>query len=193
MGGVVLVFSVILWWAGEYPKSPVPAVQESLSTQKAQAATAATGQYAEKENEPQESAASSIAMKHTYIGRVGRVIEPLVRPFGSDWRGAVSLVTGFVAKEVVVSSMGVLYAVGEEVDEENELLRQELRRHFSPLAGIAFMLFVLLYTPCVVALVTVVRELKSWKWSLFSVGYQVVFAWTAATAVFQIGRLLGFT
>ena len=109
----------------------------------------------------------------------------------SDWRGAVSLVTGFVAKEVVVSSMGVLYAVGDDVDEEDNALRDTLRRFFTPLSAFAFMLFVLLYTPCVVALVTVIRELKNWRWSVFSVAYQILFAWGVATVVFQAGKLIG--
>jgi ferrous iron transport protein B len=131
-------------------------------------------------------------MEKTVIGRIGKFIEPVVKPFGTDWRGAVSLVTGFVAKEIVVSSMGVLYAVGDEQTEESEGLRSTIRNVFTPLSGLAFMLFVLIYTPCLVALTTVIRELKNWRWSVFSVAYQLTFAWTSATIVYQIGRLLGF-
>jgi small GTP-binding protein len=138
-----------------------------------------------------ESEKMAAVMGRTWIGRVGKVLEPVVKPFGSDWRGAVSLLTGFVAKEVVVSSMGVLYAVGDDLDEGNDALRGTLRRFFTPLSAFAFMLFVLLYTPCVVALVTVIRELKNWRWSVFSVVYQLLFAWGAATMVYQVGKLVG--
>lgn len=189
MGGVVLIFSVVLWWAGAYPNNPeidkkyadrIAATEADMSidsTAKASAvALLAKERHAEK-------------MSQTYIGRIGKFIEPLVTPFGTDWRGAVSLVTGFVAKEIVVSSMGVLYAVGDGEAENSEGLRDVIRSNFTPLSGFAFMLFVLLYTPCVVALITAVRELGNWKWSVFSVCYQLCLAWTAATLVYQIGRL----
>ncbi len=87
--------------------------------------------------------------------------------------------------------MGVLYAVGSEQTEESEGLRGKVREFFTPLAGFAFMLFVLLYTPCLVALVAVMRELKNWRWSAFSVAYQLAFAWIAATLVIQAGKLFG--
>ncbi len=191
MGGVVLVFSVILWWAGEFPKSPeIEARYEKTIENVKQSGDIGA---AEKEERVAaiETERDAELMQQTYIGRVGRVLEPLVRPFGTDWRGAVSLVTGFVAKEVVVGSMGVLYAVGGEVDEEDSALREELRENFTRLSAAAFMLFVLLYTPCVVALVTLIRELKNWRWSVFSVAYQVVLAWTTATIVYQVGKLIG--
>ncbi len=191
MGGVVLVFSVILWFAGAFPKAPQ--IEETFDAQ-IETVTANTS-LSEEEKEEQvaslESGKISAVMKQTYIGRVGRFFEPLVKPLGFDWRGAVSLITGFVAKEVVVGSMGVLYAVGEEEDEESESLREKIAENFTPLTAFAFMLFVLLYTPCVVALVTVIRELKSIKWSTFSVVYQLALAWTAAFIVYQVGRVLG--
>ena len=98
--------------------------------------------------------------------------------------------TGFVAKEVVVSSMGVLYAVSDREGSE-QALKDQIARHFTPLTGFAFMLFVLLYTPCIVALVTIVRELRNAAWSVFSVVYQLALAWMAAFGVYQVGRLLG--
>jgi len=191
MGGVVLVFSIILWWAGEYPKAPEIEARYDKKIEAVESVAAVPREQKETRIAELESEKNATVMQQTYIGRIGRVLEPLVRPFGTDWRGAVSLLTGFVAKEVVVGSMGVLYAAGNEVDEENEALRDQLRTHFTPLSAFAFMLFVLLYTPCVVALVTVIRELKNWKWSVFSVVYQVLLAWTAATVVYQIGKLVG--
>lgn len=191
MGGVVLLFSVVLWWAGEYPKSPD--IEQSFDTRIEQTRNDSGLEIQEREEliKNLELEKHAAVISETYIGRIGRFIEPVVKPFGTDWRGAVSLVTGFVAKEIVVSSMGVLYAVGDEESEESEGLLAKVAQNFTPLSAFAFMLFVLLYIPCLVALVTVIKELKNWKWSLFSVGYQLLFAWSAATLVFQGGRLLG--
>ncbi|MFP4242002.1 MAG: ferrous iron transport protein B [Chitinispirillaceae bacterium] len=191
MGSVVLVFSIILWWAGIYPKAP--GTEQRFDSRIEQVRSDMSMKESERKSmiEDLETKKHAEIMEQTYIGRIGKTLEPVVRPFGTDWRGAVSLVTGFVAKEIVVGSMGVLYAVGGEEDEQSEGLRAKIREHFTPLSSFAFMLFVLLYTPCLVALVTVIRELKSWKWSLFSLGYQLIFAWWAATAVFQIGTMLG--
>jgi len=191
MGGVVLLFSVVLWWMGAYPKAPdiekkfdekIISVQNLLHVSENDRDAEIKKINAEKH---------AAIMEQTYIGRLGKIIEPVVKPFGSDWRGAVSLVTGIVAKEVVVGSMGVLYAVGDKEHEESEGLREVLRQHFTPLSAFAFMLFVLLYIPCVVAFITVIRELKNWKWSVFSVSYQLLLAWTSATIVYQVGKILG--
>jgi len=191
MGGVVLLFSVILWWMSAYPKAPEIESQFDQKIEAVKLVHTVSDDEKNEQIERLESQKHAAVMKQTYIGRIGRFIEPAVKPFGSDWRGAVSLVTGFVAKEVVVGSMGVLYAVGDEVDEQSDGLREVLRENFTPLSAFSFMLFVLLYIPCVVALITVIKELKSWKWSLFSVGYQLLFAWTAATLVYQVGKIAG--
>jgi ferrous iron transport protein B len=191
MGGVVLVFSVILWWMGAYPKAPEIESQFDQKIEAAKLVHTVSDDEKSEQIQKLQSQKHAAVMEKTYIGRIGRFIEPVVKPFGSDWRGAISLVTGFVAKEVVVSSMGVLYAVGDEVDEQSEGLRMVLKENFTPLSAFSFMLFVLLYIPCVVALITVIRELKNWKWSLFSVGYQLLLAWTAATLVYQVGKIAG--
>jgi ferrous iron transport protein B len=191
MGGVVLLFSVVLWWASNYPKAP-DIVKEYDSKIEA---VAAVKQLSDEERAIRiagiETEKSSKLMEQSYIGRIGHIFEPLVHPFGTDWRGAVSLITGFVAKEVVVGSMGVLYSVDTEETEKSDALREKLKEQYTPLSAFSFMLFVLLYTPCIVAFVTIVRELNNWKWSAFSVSYQLLLALTSATVVFQIGKLLG--
>ncbi|MFW6255079.1 MAG: ferrous iron transport protein B, partial [Chitinivibrionales bacterium] len=191
MGGVVLIFSVILWWAGTYPKSPEIQSRYEKKIEAVKNVEQASAQQIQQRVQELEIERNAELMRQSYIGRFGRVIEPVVKPFGTDWRGAVSLVTGFVAKEVVVGSMGVLYGIGLEETEESAALQSKLQQSFTPLSAFSFMLFVLLYIPCVVALVTVIRELRSWKWSLFSVVYQLGLAWTAATAVYQVGRIVG--
>ncbi|MBN1756952.1 MAG: ferrous iron transport protein B [Chitinispirillaceae bacterium] len=191
MGGVVLIFSIILWWASSFPKQP--ATNADFNAQIAAVAadnSLSTDKRSEKISDLELQRHTGI-MENTYIGKVGKFFEPLVKPFGTDWRGAVALATGFVAKESVVSSMGVLYMDDNNENEENTHLREKLREHFTPLSAFAFMLFVLLYTPCLVALITVIREIRELRWSLFSISYQLVFAWIMATGVYQVGRFFG--
>lgn len=190
MGGVVLVFSVILWFAGTYPRSQEVETRYQAYRQALLSDRSPDRGAMEEKLIALAAEEKSERMAGTAIGRIGRAFEPVVRPIGSDWRGAVSILTGFVAKEIVVGSMGVLYAVGE-ADADSGSLRARIAENFTPLSAIAFMLFILLYTPCIVAFVTIVRELRSWKWSLFSLGYQVLFAWSAAFVVYQGGRLIG--
>lgn len=191
MGGVVLLFTVIVWALGSFPKAPE--LRNEYEQRIEQVQTDGDMSPAEKTERVVQLRREHEAtfMRQTYIGRLGQFLEPAVSPLGFDWQAAVSLVTGFVAKEVVVSSLGVLYGAGDEADEESAGLQNHIRAHFTPLSGFAFMLFVLLYTPCIVAFFTIVRELRNWRWSLFSVTYQIAFAWLAAFVVYQGGRLLG--
>jgi len=191
VAGVVLVFSVILWVLGAFPRN---LVQEKEFTRRIDRIEADRWlQHDERALQLQsvrlEQAAARI--QYTYIGRLGTFIEPAMRPLGQDWRAAVSLLTGFFAKEIVVSSMAVLYAVSDDSAGEQRALQSEIAAHFTPLSGIAFMMFVLLYTPCLVALVTMVRALPSRRWSVFAVTYQLALAWSAAFVVYQGGLLLG--
>jgi ferrous iron transport protein B len=104
----------------------------------------------------------------------------------------VALLTGFVAKEIVVSTMGVLYQVGTEAEQTSEGLIQALRKsEMTPLVAYAFMAFVLIYTPCLGTIAVIRRETNSWKWTAFSVGYAVSLAWTVAFVIVRGGSLLG--
>jgi len=131
------------------------------------------------------------AMTQSAAGWVGKVIEPLVAPMGFDWKIGVATVTGFAAKEVVVSTMGILYAVGEDTETE-EPLRAALRADpvFHPLVAYVLMLFTLILAPCFAAQATIRAEL-GWKWLGFYVLMSIVVSWSVCTAVFQIGRALG--
>jgi len=190
MGGVVLVFTALIWWLGNYPRLPASA-EETAAVAAVKAATGLSAAEKRARIDSLESERCAAAAHQTYISRIGRLVEPAVRPLGFGHEAAVALLAGFAAKEVVVSSLGVLYGTGGHAGAESQALRSRIRERFSPLAGFAFMLFVLLYTPCVVALVTIIRELRNWRWSLFSLVYQVAAAWLAAFVVYQGGRLLG--
>ena len=131
-------------------------------------------------------------MRQTFIGRLGAAVEPVMRPLGFDWRMSVSLITGFVAKEIVVSTLGVLYEAGEVAGGASETLQQSIKASgLSAAAALAFMVFVLLYTPCLATVITLWRESGALKWMLFAVSYQLILAWTTAWVVFRLARFLG--
>ena len=127
------------------------------------------------------------------FGIIGKVIAPIFAPLGfGDWRASVALLTGLVAKEVVVSTMGILYGLGD-IGENTSQLVATLQGAFTPLTAYAFMAFTLLYMPCIAAFGAIKREMNSWKWTLAAVGYQTGIAWIVAFIIYQGGRLLGLS
>ena len=117
---------------------------------------------------------------------IGKAITPIFKPcgFGDDWRKSVSLLTGFVAKEAVVSTLGILFA------NDTTNLTTALTQNFTTLSAYSYLVFILLYLPCVVAFATTKKEIKSWKWTLFAVSYQTGIAWIMSTMVYQVGLML---
>ncbi|MBL8025083.1 MAG: ferrous iron transport protein B, partial [Fibrobacteres bacterium] len=126
-------------------------------------------------------------IENTYIGRIGKTIEPVIRPAGFDDKRGISLLTGFVAKEMVVSTIGVLYAHENDAGEESPVLRDQLAKRYTPLIAFCFMLFSLLYTPCMATVITMFREIGSRRFAIFGLVYPVLLAWIVAVAVYQIG------
>ena len=136
------------------------------------------------------------SLEQSYIGEIGKVIEPAIRPCGLSWKEGVSIITGVGAKEIVASTMGVLYAQdadAEEMDDEdaeNARLSQIIADSgMTPLAAFALLVFVLLYMPCIPACVTISRESGHWKWAVFTAVYTTVLAWICSTIVYQLGSL----
>jgi ferrous iron transport protein B len=124
---------------------------------------------------------------YSFIGRIGRGIEPFFKPLGFSWREGVALITGFVAKEVVVSTLGVLYSGGED-EELGSVIRE--RSGLTPISAFAFLVFVLIYTPCLATVAVIRRETGSRKWTLLSIGYQITLAWVMAFLIVRIGGLI---
>jgi ferrous iron transport protein B len=190
MGGVILVASIILWFLGAFPQSGAltEGYEHEIETLSAVGTEEALGRAAELEAE-----AASLRIENSYIGRAGRLVAPAIRPLGFTWEMGVSLITGFVAKEVVVSTLGVLYHSETGDEAGGHSLSAALRdpaNGISPLAAFGFMIFVLLYTPCIVTVIAVKREAGTgWMW--FSIGYQLVLAWLVSFAIYQIGTLVG--
>ncbi len=165
MGGIILVASVIVWALGYFPHD------DSL------------GQQAQQEQ--------------SYIGRIGKAIEPAFRAQGFDWKLDVSLIAGVGAKEIVASTMGVLYADDETVagdtsdsPEKYDVLRQKMQADgITPLTAFSYLLFVLIYFPCIATIAAIKGETGSWRWAAFAAVYTTVLAWLVSAAVYQVGSL----
>ncbi len=123
------------------------------------------------------------------VGAIGKVLEPLVSPLGFDWRIAIALIFGFIAKEIVVGAMGVIYGVGEDEGALSEIL---VGGAMSPLTALGLMVFTLLYMPCIACVGVIKSETGSWKWALFSVAYGTALAWIAAFLIYNVGTAMGW-
>ena len=196
MGGVILVGSIIIWVLSSFPRNIAYSVDyDTLSAGR-------SAEYAIKIKSAGKDAAMELVqakalelreienkreqerISKSYIGMIGKSLEPLFQPIGIGWQASVALVTGFVAKEVVVSTMGVLYGVGTE---DGKALETALKRSgMTPLSALSMMVFVLLYVPCFATVMTIYRE-ASPKWACFNVIYTTMVAWTMSFLVYQAG------
>ncbi len=196
MGGVVLAFSIVIWFLGAFPRhidysrdydqkirQVVSEIKGLRGSGGATAVNSSRMAALEKELKRLRNAMEEERLSKSYIGRIGHSIEPLIAPLGFDWKLGVSLVTGFVAKEVVVSTMGVLYQTGQE---DSASLKKALKASgIDRATALAFMAFVLIYVPCLVTVVTIWRETGSVGWTIFSVSYLMVLAWVVAFIIRQ--------
>ncbi len=137
---------------------------------------------------PHHDAYDTVAeqQENSYIGQIGKAVEPVIEPLGFDWKLGIGLISGVGAKELVVSTLGVLYTNEEDVENVNLSNRIPI----TPLAALAYMLFVLIYFPCIATLAAIKQESGSWKWALFAAGYTTVLAWGIAFVVYQLGNLI---
>ncbi|NLG35190.1 MAG: ferrous iron transport protein B [Lentisphaerae bacterium] len=181
-GTLILAVSILLWALGTFPQR-----NEFSRDYDAAIAGAAT---------PGEARALAAArqaeeLEHTFAGRIGRWMEPAIRPLGFDWRVGTALVGAFAAKEVFVAQMGIVFSLGE-TGEESDSLRQTLRENYSPLQGLAMMLFCLLSAPCLATIAVTKRETHSWGWAMTMLLGMTAVAWIVTLAVFQLGTALGW-
>ena len=124
--------------------------------------------------------------ENSYIGRIGKVIEPVMEPLGFDWKLSVGILSGVGAKELVVSTLGVLYA--DDADADSVSLGERIP--ITPLVAFGYMVFVLIYFPCIATLAAIKGETGSWKWTCFVAGYTTVLAWVVSFLIYQVGGLL---
>ncbi|MBP2634906.1 MAG: der 3 [Firmicutes bacterium] len=155
-------------------------------------------QYYEFEQKKQEQTDSldkqqaGEKLAQSYAGQLGKTMEPIIRPLGFDWKIGVGLVSAMAAKEVLVSTLGTIYSVGEVDEEDPTSLQDALAADpaFNPLVAYCLMIFTLIYSPCLAALAVLRRETNSWKWTAFSFCYSTVLAWIVTLVVYQVGTLL---
>jgi len=195
MGGIILVASVIIWALGYFPKDvdyskDYDTLIEDANQDIVQAKIDNNVSLIDMKNKEvldYNLAKQEEHQMNSYIGRIGQFISPVMKPLGFDWKMSVSLLSGIVAKEVIVSTMGVLY----QVDEGSYDLESRLRDSnvFNSLIAFVFMLFILIYFPCIAVIVTVAKE-AGWKWSAFLAVYTTVLAWGICFVVYNIGVLL---
>ena len=216
MGTVILAASIIIWALGYFPRGEkidretdakiqqlklsyaAKISQEGTSDEEVNLLTAEKSQQIKKlELERQQ-----LKQEHSFIGMIGKFVEPVIYPIGFDWKMGVSLVAGSAAKEIVISTMGVLYQT--EPDAKGSNLVDKIREHkylsgprkgqhvFTPLVALSFMLFILIYFPCIAVVAAIKNESGNWKWSLFLVVYTTVLAWVVSFIVYQLGTLLGY-
>lgn len=194
MGGVILIASIIIWFLGYFPRhtekgdiydKQIAEIEQSETNSETKTETLTELQHLKKIEHQQNS----------YIGRIGQTVQPVLAPLGFDWKMSVSLLTGMAAKEVVVSTLSVLYT-GEADDSQalSERLKQDKNAEgqlvFTPLIALSLMLFVLIYFPCIATISAIVHEAGSWKWGIFVIVYTCVLAWIISFIVFQTGSLL---
>ena len=194
MGGIILVASIIIWFLGYFPRETA-----RTADFKQQIASIENTQISPEEKAKQlQEIEHQMAMDHqenSYIGRIGQIISPAMEPLGFNWKISVSLLSGMAAKEIVVSTLSVLYTGSDDSEQAlTERLLQEKNPDgtdvFTPLVGLSLMLFVLLYFPCIATVTAIVNESHSWKWGAFVILYTCCLAWVVSFLVYQIGNII---
>ncbi len=184
MGGIILVASLIIWMLSYFPR-PTEEQEATARTEMIQDGNT---------NVTPENVTKVATTENSCLARLGKLVQPVFEPLGFNWKMTVSLISGTVAKETVVSTLGVLYSG----DSENEAaLAERIQKpnpktgvpDFTPLVAACFMIFVLIYVPCIATITAIVRETGSWRYGAFTLVYNTFVAWLIAFAVYQIGTL----
>jgi len=216
MGTIILVASIIIWALGYFPlgrqidrdyEEKIALVVSDYDNQLSDIKSNETRDLLEEEKRAHilqlEYEQQSKKQENSVIGRIGKFIEPTIQPLGFDWKMGVSLIAGMAAKEIVISTMGVLYQTGPEAEPSESLITKlqddtyrsgtkSGQKVMRPLVALSFLVFVLIYFPCVAVFAAIKKESGAWKWPLFTSFYTTSLAWIAAFAVYQIGLLLGY-
>lgn len=196
-GTVILAITIVLWALFTFPRASTDELE--------QAKEALAAQQLSDEDRAEELAALEArfrqqSLEESVAGRLGHVIEPVIAPLGFDWKIGVGLIASFAAREVLVSTLGLVYGLGEGSDEESVPLREALRADvhpttgkpiYTPRTGLALLVFFALAMQCMSTLAVVRRETRSWRWPLLQLGYMSALAYVGALLVYQLGRALG--
>ena len=204
-GTTILMISIVLWTFATYPKldeadlatvAPQETVEQVAALRAAAVSAADAGDIGEAEARDLEAdvLTSPYRLEHSVAGRVGKAAQPVFAPLGFDWKINVGVISSFAAREVIVSTLAIVYGIGEEGAEEEETLTATLRgqRHadgspvFTTATALALLVFFVLAMQCLPTNVVTRRETGTWKWPVFQFAYMSVLAWTAAFVVYQV-------
>lgn len=197
-GTIILALTIVLWALLAFPKSDEVAVAHEA--QRLEARAELSGDALEERLAAIDGSEAGAQLEHSAAGRLGKAIEPAIEPLGMDWRMGVGVIGAFAAREVFVSTLGIVFGIGDEADEESTSLREQLRdarrrdgsKLMTPLSGVALMVFFVLACQCMSTLAVVKRESGSWKWPILMFVYMTVLAYVVTLGVFQIGTALGW-
>ncbi|MDD5218842.1 MAG: ferrous iron transport protein B [Candidatus Omnitrophica bacterium] len=198
-GSIIFCLSIILWFLASYPKDP--SVEQRLGRDTKYAEQTLRGEALQAELEKIHREYDQESIRLSFMGRVGHFIEPVIRPLGFDWKIGVGIMASFAAREVFVSTLAIVYNLGDHEDATSVNLAQALRQEVSPVTGlpvytplvaVALMVFFVLACQCMSTIVVVKRETASWRWPIFMVVYMSVLAWVGTFLVYHGGKLLGF-
>ncbi|MBD3839117.1 MAG: ferrous iron transport protein B [Epsilonproteobacteria bacterium] len=180
-GTFILLASVLIWFASTYPKYPSieNAFNEKIEHSKDENLTL------KLENEKK-----LYMLENSYLGKIGHFSEPFFAPLGFDWKMTISLETGLAAKEVVVSTLGVLYSLGDEVDEKNSSLIEQIKANIPFASALAFIVFVMVYIPCLAASMVFMREAGGWKYLVYLFIFTTSTAWILSFITYNIARMV---
>ncbi len=203
-GSIILLISVVLWALATYPKlseqNLSPAVAAEVDSLRAQA-DASVGTEAEALIAQADHLFAREQLAHSYAGRLGRLAEPVFRPLGFDWKINVGVISSFAAREVIVSTLAIVYGVGEDAAEDGQTLVETMRAQRSPdgtpvyttATCLSLLVFYVLAMQCLPTQVVTARETGSWKWALFQLVYMTGLAYVAALAVYQSALAFGLS
>ena len=184
MGGLILVASLIIWALSYFPRPNEQTIEQTR--------TELISNGISPDSVDVEAVAST---ENSYLGKIGKAIQPIFEPLGFNWKMTVSLISGTVAKETVVSTLGVLYSGSSEATQADmgkrlqQINPQTGKPDFTPLVAMCFMIFVLIYVPCLATIVAIVKESGSWRYGLFTLVYDTAVAWIISFVVYQVGTL----
>ncbi|MDD2798514.1 MAG: ferrous iron transport protein B [Bacteroidales bacterium] len=200
MGSMILIASVLIWALSYYPKNISFSKDYDAALNQIEMSFTLTPDEKKIQIKSTEISKEAERQEKSYIGQLGHLVEPVLRPLGFDWKIGVSLISGMAAKEIVISTMGILYQADQDTDASSGHLSKKLQEQkfqqgsrtgesvFTPLVAFGLMIFILIYFPCI-AVVAAIRKEAGWGWATFSMVYTTGAAWFLAFLIYQIGSL----
>jgi ferrous iron transport protein B len=180
-GTYILAASLLIWFASNYPKYPLMEEEYSIKIEQA---------VSEEEQNFLSGKLALYNLENSYLGKIGKFSEPLFAPLGFDWKMSIALETGLAAKEIVVSTLGILYGLGEDSDETSKGLLDKIKNNIPFASAISFIVFVMIYLPCLAASMVFAREAGGWKYLAYLFVFTSATAWILSFLAYNITKLI---